>query len=1113
MPNLVQSQIDRGDLSKCHESQANYRGTVRIDISYLQLDHSLLSQRCQYLRPENVQRLQNIFAVEGCHRLDPAHHVAALVSQEELDTLLACSNLSEATLTHTSHAEGPPKARLNAGTRLRILHGRHRLEAARRYFSPFEAWWTVDLYLDDMSQELVRSLREQYDNSANFSDGEIFYCIRQSHKQENQEEESKWWARLTKDKSKDLKRILSIKELREGFDDLLDITGLWGAFQIGTMRRYLVLKCHEVATLALQTLAPTDIRQELAYHLRHIKQVWSKIVGHDAQRLQMVDVATVKKLELWAPAASESDRNFVTRCMKNGKLFKQILDPVLREAILSNICNVERIIPSLFTFCENTKHLEPCAKAMKTLIGCPLKSTIREAFRMLFISHDDHQNQMTRQESEYRFTLVEIAKGQAFEFAYRQLWMFAMRHFPELVNIAPRKEPLREKPIVKEPKPFTWYRFAQLAVRVGFRSLKIMEMSSNEVREQILVNIRPETSNAKGSSTLSQSPTSSCHRALDSTWTSDTGEASFTSETQTLDLQHRYGRPYEDSLRQAKANLFTSFLYDIQEPRGNYITPLFVHRSTFQAFFGDESIPTGDKGSSIIQVFDCDMAEKNEHDQKANRGPDFLDNIAPEAIDARDQEGAKVVPCVADAVGSIDYILATDWISTQGADDHGNDHTLVPVDLPVNSIVNTCRGSQNSEHLIADKIDHSSAEDSGTDTPPKLPARQHTGTLSDYRGPETESQGAQSPSSQHDWTAWGSAPSQIAGNAPVTCANLMGLGSPPIDAPQLHEDETMFRSCIPLSSDDDLSTLSDGEAQPPQEDSIQFLPAEQAANEGYDNCPGECQNITDQQVLEPSSEDTARPLEPPSRDEITYTDYQVIGRSEASLRQDFIPFPQTPVTAYGSRDSDLSPTFHLHELAGASGESADNKRMSDDLFISTPSTAEQPILQGVHAEANANMTHIPEAGGSCQDEPVMMDRRIQQIRSQDALLKNFDTEARAPRSYNYSSQWRPALPQESSNENLAHHHVEVQQEALDPRFGTGIQERQDVEEGEYPEYRGSGKRGDEKRQKLSSNLRTEQSKRPRRENSPEPGEDRLPIFMRTGERGDEKRQKLSDGRY
>jgi len=62
----------------------------------------------------------------------------------------------------------------------------------------------------------------------------------------------KWQARLTRDKAKHLRGILRVKELRQAFDDLLGITGLWLLFQTGPTRRYLNLKCHEVSPVLQQ---------------------------------------------------------------------------------------------------------------------------------------------------------------------------------------------------------------------------------------------------------------------------------------------------------------------------------------------------------------------------------------------------------------------------------------------------------------------------------------------------------------------------------------------------------------------------------------------------------------------------------------------------------------------------------------------------------------------------------------------------------------------------------------------------------------------------------------------------------------------------------------------
>ena len=104
-----------------------------------------------------------------------------------------------------------------------------------------------------MSSVLTHKLREEYSDPEFHSDGEVFRQIRFCQQQGKIFQEMKWWACLTTEKVKDLKRILAAEELREDFDKLLDIKGLWDGFRIGAMRRCLGLKCHEVIKTFLES--------------------------------------------------------------------------------------------------------------------------------------------------------------------------------------------------------------------------------------------------------------------------------------------------------------------------------------------------------------------------------------------------------------------------------------------------------------------------------------------------------------------------------------------------------------------------------------------------------------------------------------------------------------------------------------------------------------------------------------------------------------------------------------------------------------------------------------------------------------------------------------------
>ena len=135
------------------ERHGSYRGTARVDVSHLSLDRGQLGQ--ESFDPENFERLKTIFAREGCHRLDPANRIAALVSQNELANLILYSNLSKLTLLHGAVSQNkPPKLTLPPNVMLRVLHGRYRLELTKSVFPINDAWWTVDLFLDGTTHQV-----------------------------------------------------------------------------------------------------------------------------------------------------------------------------------------------------------------------------------------------------------------------------------------------------------------------------------------------------------------------------------------------------------------------------------------------------------------------------------------------------------------------------------------------------------------------------------------------------------------------------------------------------------------------------------------------------------------------------------------------------------------------------------------------------------------------------------------------------------------------------------------------------------------------------------------------------------------------------------------------
>ena len=87
---------------------------------------------------------------------------------------------------------------------------------------------------------------EKYENERPFSDGEIFRSIRLYARSGDTDKENKWWARLSTSKRKDVRQLLKNPRFTSAFDKLVDKRGLWTSLHLGTLHRFLTLRCEEV---------------------------------------------------------------------------------------------------------------------------------------------------------------------------------------------------------------------------------------------------------------------------------------------------------------------------------------------------------------------------------------------------------------------------------------------------------------------------------------------------------------------------------------------------------------------------------------------------------------------------------------------------------------------------------------------------------------------------------------------------------------------------------------------------------------------------------------------------------------------------------------------------
>ncbi|EQL28304.1 hypothetical protein BDFG_08923 [Blastomyces dermatitidis ATCC 26199] len=436
------------------ERSTKYQGTAKINLSQIAFHPSL----SRGLDQKNMEQLCEIFNKDDCRQLDIQHHVTAVVSQQHLANALHAAHVTAHALM-TNPPDRYPQLQFPTG-QIRCLHGQHRLKAGEELLPPSNQWWTVDLYLDDISSGLQASLVDEYSNEKPPSDGEVYQKVRQYQYKANARFEERWKSRLSSNKAKRLRQLSSPAhvDVCAAFDALLAIPGLWNGMNLGSLHRVLALNCDE----------------EIVTYLAHVKQFWSSLVDDDRDKMMKIDLHTVEILQLLAPGVSRKDAKTVRCVVLGGEAFTNFNDSD-RAAIWNKLQGKREIIPSLHTFFQDIYYLEACANCVKRLVvPSRLRPTLRSAVLGSLKPPDPAVGYCMIQTSETGHRRSG-SPAQRAELGYRQLWLYAMRHYPKMPR-EPESDDLVAKPGHEKADETALHEMAVLARKLGFDSPRITDL-------------------------------------------------------------------------------------------------------------------------------------------------------------------------------------------------------------------------------------------------------------------------------------------------------------------------------------------------------------------------------------------------------------------------------------------------------------------------------------------------------------------------------------------------------------------------------------------------------------------------------------------------------------
>lgn len=315
-------------------------------------------------------------------------------------------------------------------------------------------------------------------------------------------------------------------------------------------------------------------------YLRYIHETWNAIVaGVDDYEPNVVDEKTVACLETMVPGTSKADGDKITGAMTGKSIFRNITSDEHRNRILQNIHQLPGMIPSLFTFFESLKYLEPCAKIMRVLCDPKPKVCVKEALQRVY----HRPERLTVEYAENDFREHTTALESTFAIGYQQLWLFALRNFPQMSSATTLMESDQGRPKATAQNPLLWKAFGQLAARVGFRSEQIDRLvAANAVEElakqlassfgaQVDVRFVEEIASVLRRKTI-------VHE--------DAAELSLAS-VRTLPLNFRCGLPFTNHHQLDRAHLFLPKLQPGPIEQIENVSTFYFKREMFNHFLGD----------------------------------------------------------------------------------------------------------------------------------------------------------------------------------------------------------------------------------------------------------------------------------------------------------------------------------------------------------------------------------------------------------------------------------------------------------------------------------------------------------------------------------------------
>lgn len=307
---------------------------------------------------------------------------------------------------------------------------------------------------------------------------------------------------------------------------------------------------------------------------------------NNREKMLKIDVHTIQTLQLLGPGVSTKDRTTVKGLVLSGAVFPNFTQSE-RSSIWKKMKKKDNIIPSLHTFFRNMRYLKSCADCMKRLVVFSKhRSTVKSAMRGIYKPADPASGECLIQTSETGFRHCLDAQADHADFGYRQLWLYAMRHYENLAK-EPKRANLVAKPGCEKADETALYDMAVLAQKLGFDSPQITELINQspdrQIARAVLLKARKPDRYRYGD--IFESLVSTIAGCFPQATPIDYHATSEHIDGREVPLDARCGHPHVEAQKQDRQFLFIDPLHTNEFQTAGKISSLFLRRYVYFSFF------------------------------------------------------------------------------------------------------------------------------------------------------------------------------------------------------------------------------------------------------------------------------------------------------------------------------------------------------------------------------------------------------------------------------------------------------------------------------------------------------------------------------------------------